>query len=78
MREKLLDIIEEICNDDAVRENIDADLFEEGFFDSLAVVELIVAISNEFNVTLAPTEYDKEDFSTIRKIEKILTQKGIK
>ena len=68
MKEKLLDILERICDD----------LFEEGLLDSLAVAELIVAIEEEFKVILSPTEYEKEELSTVHRIEKILEAKGVK
>lgn len=77
MEEKLLTILERICDDDVVREDLELDLVEEGLMDSIAVVELIVAIEEEFGVTLSPTEYEKEDWSTVRKIEKILLEKGV-
>lgn len=77
MEEKLLEILEQICDDDIVREDLELDLVEEGLLDSIAVVELIVAIEEEFGVNLSPTEYEKEDWSTVRKIEKILMEKGV-
>jgi D-alanine--poly(phosphoribitol) ligase subunit 2 len=77
MEEKLLEILEKICDDEAVREDLEMDLMEEGLMDSIAVVELIVAIEEEFGVALSPTEYEKEDWSTVRKIEKILKEKGV-
>lgn len=78
MKEKLLNIIEEICDDEIIREDLDMDLFEEGLLDSLAVVELLIAIEDEFGIKLPPTEYDKEELSTVHKIEKVLTEKGLK
>lgn len=77
MEEKLLDILERICDDEAVREDLDKDLFEEGLLDSLAIAELIVAVEEEFKVVLSPTEYEKEELSTVHKIEKILVSKGV-
>lgn len=77
MEEKLLEILEQICDDDIVREDLELDLVEEGLLDSIAVVELIVAIEEEFGVSLSPTEYEKEDWATVRKIEKILMEKGV-
>ena len=61
MEEKLLDILERICDDEAVREDLEMDLFEEGLLDSLAIAELIVAVEEEFKVLLSPTEYEKEE-----------------
>lgn len=78
MREKLLDIMEEVCDDKIVREDPDLNLFEEGLLDSLAIVEVLVAIEDEFGIRLSPTEYENEDLSTVRKIEQILEDKGAK
>jgi len=77
MEEKLLNIIVDLCDEEAVREDLDMDLFEEGLLDSLAMAELLVAIEEEFGVTLSPTEYDKEQLSTVHKIEQVLIGKGV-
>lgn len=77
MEEKLLEILERVCDDDIVREDPDFDLVEEGLLDSIAVVELIVAIEETFGLALSPTEYEKEDWATVHKIEKILLEKGV-
>lgn len=76
MEEKLLDILEDICDDDIFRDDFDMDLFEEGLMDSLAIAELIVAIEETFSITLPPTEYGKEEFATVNRILKILREKG--
>lgn len=78
MEERLLEVIERICDDGAIREDLDMDLLEEGLLDSMALVELIVAMEEEFGVVLPPTEYKKEEFATVHKIEKILSEKGVK
>ncbi len=78
MHEKLLDIMEEVCDDKIVREDPDLNLFEEGLLDSLAIVEVLVAIEDEFGIRLSPTEYENDDLSTVRKIEQILEDKGVK
>lgn len=77
MEEKLLRIVEKICDDETVRDDLDMDLFEEGLMDSLAIVELLVEIEEEFGIIVSPTEYDKEDLSTIHKIERVLIEKGV-
>ncbi len=77
MKEKLLNILVNICDDNAVRENCDVDLFEEDFLDSLAFVELLFAIEENFEITISPTEYEKQDLSTINKILKVLKEKGV-
>ena len=77
MEEKLLNIIVDLCEEEAVREDLDMDLFEEGLLDSLAMTELLVAIEDEFGVVLSPTEYDKTQLSTVHKIEQVLIGKGV-
>lgn len=77
MEEKILDILERVCDDEDVREDLDMNLIEEGLMDSLAIAELLVAIEDEFGIVLSPTEYEKEDLSTVHKIEEILREKGI-
>ena len=77
VQEKLLDILEEICDDDAVRADLDMDLFAEGLLDSLAFAEMLVAIEDEVHITLSPTEYDKSQLSSVHKIEGVLKEKGI-
>ena len=68
MEEKILDILEEICEDDVVREDRDLDLFEEGLLDSLGVAELLVAIEDRLGKVIAITEIEKEDVDTVNKI----------
>ena len=50
LEEKMLDLLEDITGDEAVREQRDVDLFEEGLLDSMAAVELLVDIEEEFGV----------------------------
>lgn len=61
---KLLDLLEEICGDDIVREEPELDLYEEGLLDSLLTIELLVAIEDAFSVSIAPTEVGEGEFST--------------
>ena len=44
MRDKLLDIIENICGDEIVKENPDINLLEEDLIDSLDYVSLLLDI----------------------------------
>lgn len=78
MEEKLLEIVGKVCGGELRREDLDLDLLEEGLLDSLAFVELTVALEDEFGVRLPPTEYEKEALATVRKIEKILSEKGVR
>ena len=59
VEERMLELIEEIR---------DADLFEEGLLDSMAAIELLVAIETEFGVTIAPTAVEREEMNSVNKI----------
>lgn len=65
---KMLDLLEEVTDDDAVRDHRDEDLFELGLLDSMAAVELLVSIEDEFGVHIEPTEFPREQMNTVNKI----------
>ena len=67
LEEKVLAIIEEICEDDVIYEERDINLKEEGLMDSLAFVELLVRME-EFAIEVAPTEVTYEEIDTPNKI----------
>ncbi len=68
IEEKVLDMLEDICDDDAVREERDIDLFDAGLLDSMAATELLVAIEEDFGVQIAPTAVDRDEMNTVNKI----------
>ena len=67
LEEKVLAIIEEICEDDVIYEERDINLKEEGLMDSLAFVELLVRLE-EFGLEVAPAEVTYEEIDTPNKI----------
>ena len=67
LEEKVLAIIEEICEDDVIYVERDINLKEEGLMDSLAFVELLVRME-EFGIEVAPTEVTYEEIDTPNKI----------
>ena len=68
VEEKMLDMLEEVCGDEEVRDHRDEDLFELGFLDSMSAVELLVDIEDEFGVSIAPTEVEREEMNTVNLI----------
>ena len=65
---QMLDLLEEVCDDDAVREERDIDLFEAGLLDSMAAIEVLVGIEERFGVEIAPTAVEREEMNTVDKI----------
>ena len=50
LERRMLDLMEEVCEDEAVRDHRDEDLFELGLLDSMAAVELLVGIEDRGGV----------------------------
>lgn len=76
MEEKILGMLEEICEDDVIREERDMDLFEAELLDSLGFAELLVTIEEEFGIVIAPSEVKREDMNTVNKILEILEKRA--
>ena len=72
---KVLDMLEDICADEAVREERDIDLFDAGLLDSLAAIEVLVGIEENFGVEIAPTAVERKEMNTVNKI---IEQTGVK
>jgi len=68
MEEKVLEILEELCGTDEVRENRDIDLFETGLLNSLGVIELLLQLKDKMGIVIQPTEITREDIETPNKI----------
>ena len=68
IKEQILEMLEEICEDEVVREDLDINLKEEGLMDSLAFVEMLVRIEENFGLSIAPTEVTFEEIDTPNKV----------
>jgi D-alanine--poly(phosphoribitol) ligase subunit 2 len=68
MEEKILDMLEELCGDSIVREDIDINLLEEDLIDSLDYTELLVSIEEEFGIVMSPSEFTRDQMDTPAKI----------
>ena len=68
VEESTLDMLEEICADDIIREERDIDLFEAGLLDSMGAIELLVGIASTFGIEIAPTAVEREEMNSVNKI----------
>ncbi len=68
MKERILEILEEVCGDSIVREEMDLDLFEAGLLDSLGMIELLIQLEEKVSVSIDPTEVDRDEISTVNKL----------
>ena len=68
LKSQIIDLVIDISGDDDAAEDLDMDLFEEDILDSMAAIELLVAIKDNFGVSIAPTELERDQMNTINKI----------
>ena len=68
IKEQVLEMLEEICEDELVREDLDINMKEEGLMDSLAFVEMLVKIEEIFGLSIAPKEVTYEEIDTPNKV----------
>jgi len=66
--EKIMQVLTRITGSSELRANPDISLFEEGLLDSLGFVELIVELSEILNIDIPPSEVERGDWETPRKI----------
>ena len=78
MKEKVLDLLEEVCEDDIVREELDLDLFKEDILDSLGFAELLAMIEDELGIVIAPSEVVRNQVNTANKIIALVEEKSNK
>ena len=69
MEEKIIWIIERVTEYKDLRKNIEIDLLENEILDSLAFIELINSLEEEFDIEIYPTQ---EEPKTWRKVENII------
>lgn len=72
IKEEVLNILEEICETDAVKEDGDIQLFDEGLLDSLGTVTLLVEIEDRLGIMVSISEFDREKWSTPNNIVSVL------
>jgi D-alanine--poly(phosphoribitol) ligase subunit 2 len=75
MEEKVLQILEKLCGSTEIKNNMDMNLFEAGFLDSLGFIELLVAIEEKFGIDIEPTEVQREEIETPNKIIEYISRK---
>ena len=64
MKEKVLDIFEEVNGTHEIREDLDLDLFEAGLLDSLGIIEVLLKIEEVLGIKLQPTDLERKDMAT--------------
>ena len=68
MEEKIINIIEKLTDYKELKNNKDIDLLENEILDSLAFIELIETMNNEFNIEIQPTEVTPDTWRSVENI----------
>lgn len=74
MEERIIEIIEELTDYKDLRNNKDIDLIENEILDSLAFIELITSLEEEFNIEIQPTQIDPNIWRNVGKIADLVTK----
>ena len=74
MEEKIIEIIEDITGYNNLKENKEIDLLENEIIDSLAFIELISSLENEFDIEIQPTQIDPNTWRKVSSIVSLIEQ----
>ena len=75
MKEKVLNILEEVTGTDEIKDEENLDLFEAGLLDSLGIIEVLLKIEENFGLKLQPTDLEREDMATVENLTSFLEKK---
>ncbi|KMN42028.1 D-alanine--poly(phosphoribitol) ligase subunit DltC [Bacillus sp. LK2] len=71
-KNQVLNVLEEVCENDIVKESLDVQLFEEGILDSFATVSLLVEFQERLNIEVSISDFDRDEWATPNMIIKKL------
>jgi D-alanine--poly(phosphoribitol) ligase subunit 2 len=75
VRETVLSELERLTGTDQVRKDPDVDLFGHKLLDSLAAVELTIALAEGLGIEISPSDIDREMWATPQKIIDFVTER---
>ena len=68
MEEKIIEIIENLTGYKKLKENRNIDLLDNEILDSLAFIELITSLEEEFDIEIQPTQVEPNTWRSIKRI----------
>lgn len=68
LSEQALRMLVEVTGIDQVRMSLDLPLYEHQIMDSMKTVELMLLIEEELGLKISPAEFERESWSTPRRI----------
>ncbi|MGG4560593.1 D-alanine--poly(phosphoribitol) ligase subunit DltC [Bacillus toyonensis] len=71
-KDQVLNVLEEVCENDIVKDNPDVQLFEEGILDSFGTVSLLVEFQERLNIEVSISDFNRDEWATPNMIIKKL------
>ncbi|WP_153384762.1 D-alanine--poly(phosphoribitol) ligase subunit DltC [Companilactobacillus halodurans] len=68
IKNKIVGILQDVTGLDDAGQDMDQDLFKDGVLDSMATVEVLVTLQDDFGIQVPVSEFDRSQWSTINKI----------
>lgn len=75
MEEKIIDILVKVCDDEAIKRDKNIDLIETDILDSLAFINLIAELEDEFDIEIQPTQIEPDTWRSVDKIVRMVEDK---
>lgn len=72
VKDRVIEIIEELTGYKGLKENKNIDLLENEILDSLAFVELITSLEEEFDIEIQPTQVNPDTWRSAEKIAQLV------
>lgn len=74
MEKKIIEIIEKVSGYEELTNNLEIDLLDNEILDSLAFIELITELENEFDIEIQPTQVDPNVWRSVKEINKLVCE----
>ena len=75
MEEEIVELIVKWTGYEKLRENKYVDLLEEDILDSLAFIEIITELEEEFDIEIQPTQVPQDTWRSVDNIVKMVEEK---
>ena len=72
MEKNIIEIVIRLTGCNQLSENRDIDLIENEILDSLAFIELITALEEEFNIEIQPTQVNPDTWRSVKSIANLV------
>lgn len=67
IQKQIVDILAEATGED-FSDNMDQELYESGIMDSMATVQMLLALQETFDITVPVSEFNRDDWNTPNKL----------